>query len=145
MVIGVLMGFNVDAQQKRMSESQDASIGVRISSLRDSYLGITFQQNLQKGRLEALLERLDNSLLVTALWEYQQQINGSDFYWYPGAGLHLGGYREGISFGIDLIAGLEYQFPKAPFVLSFDIKPHFPLTSERKEGISTGLSFRYRF
>lgn len=136
-------GFSQDG--RKTSKSVDTNIGIRLSSLQDSYFGLTFQQNLGTGRIETLLERFDNGLMVTALWEFQQQFGSSNFYWYPGAGLHLGGYKEGISFGIDLIAGIEYRFPDAPFILSLDLKPHFPLTSERKEGISTGLSFRYRF
>lgn len=142
---GLMLSLSAYSQKGGKSASDMTTLGIRLSSLKDSYFGITLQQTLNMGRVEALLERFDHSLMVTALWEYQQQIKGSEFYWYPGAGVHLGGYREGISFGIDLIAGIEYHFPKAPFILSLDVKPHFPLVSERKEGLSTGLSFRYRF
>ena len=140
-----LMQFVYAQSGNKLAISGETNIGIRLSSLKDSYFGLTIQQGLNFGRIEALLERFDNGLMVTALWEYQKQFGSTDLYWYPGAGLHFGGYRESISFGIDLIAGIEYRFPDAPFLLSLDLKPHFPLTSERREGISTGLSFRYRF
>ena len=146
LLLGILIiQFSQAQSSGKLSITGDTNIGIRLSSLKDSYFGLTLQQELNIGRIEAPLERFGDGLLVTALWEYPRQIGNSDFYGYPGGGIHFGGYKESFTFGIDLIAGVEYRFPSSPFILSLDVKPHFPLTSERKEGISTGLSFRYKF
>ncbi len=91
---------------------------------------------------------------LTGLYEYQQPLPGAPgLDWYLGLGAHLGNvyYKDydGGRFllGGDLIAGLEYVFPTAPFAISLDWKPSFNFTNDYNDYWYAGLalSLRYTF
>ena len=91
---------------------------------------------------------------LTGLYEYQQPIpNAPGLDWYVGLGAHIGGvYKDkpsggGFLIGADLIGGIEYVFPQAPFNVSLDWKPSFNFTNDYNDYWYSGfaLSLRYTF
>lgn len=104
--------------------------------------------------LEGILSFSPNYFQLTGLYEYQQPIaNAPGLDWFVGAGAHLGSVHkknyDGGRFlaGLDLIAGLEYTFPSAPFNISLDWKPTFNFTNAYNDYWYAGLalSLRYTF
>lgn len=103
---------------------------------------------------EGLLSVSPRYFQLTGIYEYQQPLPGAPgLDWYVGLGAHLGNvyYKnyDGGRFllGADLIGGLEYAFPTAPFVVSLDWKPSFNFTNDYNDYWFAGLalSLRYRF
>ncbi len=92
---------------------------------------------------------------LTGLYEYQQPIPGAPgLDWYVGLGAHIGGihkdrdhYSSSFLLGADLIGGIEYVFPSAPFNISLDWKPSFNFTNSYNDYWFSGfaLSLRYTF
>ncbi|MGI6074057.1 MAG: hypothetical protein ACOYEA_05405 [Fermentimonas sp.] len=91
---------------------------------------------------------------VSGLYEYQQSVpDAPGLDWYLGIGGHLGAIHKdkpdsgNALVGMDLIAGIEYIFPSAPFNISLDWKPSFNFTNDYNDYWYSGfaLSLRYRF
>jgi hypothetical protein len=92
---------------------------------------------------------------LTGLYEYRQPVAGTPgLDWYAGLGAHIGGihknknrYSNSFLLGADLIGGIEYTFPQAPFNISLDWKPSFNFTNSYNDYWYRGfaLSVRYTF
>ncbi|MDD3789283.1 MAG: hypothetical protein PHO94_11410 [Petrimonas sp.] len=105
--------------------------------------------------LDGILSFSPNYFQLTGLYEYQQPIAGAPgLDWFVGLGAHLGAinknkdqYSSALLLGGDLIAGLEYAFPTAPFTVGLDWKPSFNFTNNYNDYWYAGfaLSIRYTF
>jgi hypothetical protein len=107
--------------------------------------GLTYKQFFTDVEaFEGILGIWPNALGITGLYEkYVPFGNVEGLNWYFGGGAHLSigtgklyyyqregnryyTYRRnypGLAIGLDGIVGAEYKIPKAPFAISFDIKP----------------------
>lgn len=104
---------------------------------------------------EFILSASPRYFQLTGLYEYQQPVPGApNLDWYVGLGAHIGGihyhkdyYDSAFLLGADLIGGLEYVFPGAPFNISLDWKPSFNFTNDYNDYWYSGfaLSLRYTF
>lgn len=104
---------------------------------------------------EFILAASSNYFMLTGLYEYQQPVPGAPgLDWFVGVGAHLGGihrhrdlYDNAFLIGADLIGGVEYIFPSAPFNISLDWKPAFNFTNSYNDFWFNGfaLSLRYTF
>lgn len=103
---------------------------------------------------EGILSASPYYFQITGLYEYQQPMQGAPgLDWFVGVGAHLGSvydkkYRGSKALvGADLIAGLEYVFPTAPFNVTLDWKPTFNFLNSYNDYWFAGLalSFRYTF
>jgi hypothetical protein len=106
--------------------------------------------------VEGIMSFSPHAFKLTGLYQYQQPFLDIDnFDWYVGAGLHLGSITDkskqkgdhAFLFGADLIVGVEYVFPAAPFSLSLDWKPSFSFTNNFNDYwfYGFGVSLRYTF
>ena len=104
--------------------------------------------------VEGLLYFSKNYFVLTGLYEYQQPLPGAPgLDWYVGIGAHLGSLhgkvkKEHKSYflaGADLIGGLEYTFPTAPFNVSLDWKPSFNFVNDYNDGWYYGLALSLRY
>lgn len=96
-----------------------------------------------------------NYFQLTGLYEYQQPVpDVRGLEWYLGLGGHIGAihkhkerYDGTFLIGADLIGGIEYIFPQAPFTISLDWKPSINFTQSYNDYWYSGfaLSLRYRF
>ncbi|MEA5129098.1 MAG: hypothetical protein VB074_13030 [Proteiniphilum sp.] len=96
-----------------------------------------------------------NYFQATGLYEYQQPVpDVRGLEWYLGLGGHIGGihkhkdrYDGTFLIGADLIGGIEYTFPQAPFNISLDWKPSINFTQSYNDYWYSGfaLSLRYTF
>jgi len=109
---------------------------------------------------------------LTALYEMHNPLPGvPGMDWFLGAGAHVGyfggayygyygytgtgyydsngvwhatGYRNYyLSLGIDVIAGVEYQFEDFPFTLGFDVKPQFDVFGRGRHYGDIAFTLRY--
>ncbi len=137
-------------------EPYKAALGARLGN----YLGLTFKYNFnEKSALEILGETRRKSAFLTGLYEYHIGFNAVDgLRLYLGGGAHVGyanvyfindvtGTRHStVIGGLDLIAGLEYTFERAPINLSFDYKPGMYYWDKvRFTDNNFALSIRYCF
>ncbi len=104
--------------------------------------------------LEGILSFSPHSFQITGLYEYQQPFqNAPGLDWFVGLGAHLGGVHDKnhddgrFLAGVDLIGGVEYTFPAAPFNVTLDWKPSFNMSNSYNDYWFAGLalSLRYTF
>lgn len=132
------------------------------------FIGSLTEKN--NNAVEVLVVTLYKGILITTLYERHNPIYFSDklkgFNWYYGAGLHTGtflynpntckdkgNYDRIISFGADLVLGLEYEiqnaFPhlRVPLSAGFDLKPYYDLIGGQcsKNYFFYSLSLKYVF
>lgn len=95
--------------------------------------------------LEGIVSLRWGGVIVTALYEWQEQSNVENLQWYAGLGIHTGVHgRQNvfrpdneanselqIGLGMDLVGGIEYVFDGIPIVISADYKPAFYFTGKR--------------
>lgn len=97
---------------------------------------------------------------LTGLYQRQREIGSEGrWFWYYGAGLHLGVHRRSndrplenprfdqkhVNVGIDLIAAFGYSFSDLPLQLTLDFKPALTFTAEENLDETFGLTARWRF
>ena len=110
--------------------------------------------------VEGILSFSPNDFRITGLYQFQQPFLAVDnLDWFVGAGAHIGSLtREyqrrnnldhAFLFGANLVGGIEYVFPTAPFSATLDWKPSFTFTNATNTGrhwfVSFALSVRYTF
>ena len=133
------------------AQSYKTAFGARIGY--DS--GITLKHFFAPASaFEGILSASPHYFQLTGLYEYQQPLPGAPgLDWYVGLGAHIGNvyhkdHHDGsFLLGADLLAGLEYAFPTAPFAISLDWKPSFNFTNDYNDYWFAGLalSLRYTF
>ena len=90
-------------------------------------------------------EHYNNTLVVTGLYEWQNEIREiPNLSWFIGLGAHVG-VGDGVWLGGDGIIGLEYKIKPAPFAVSLDWKPAFNIVGGGFYGDEVALSIRYTF
>lgn len=109
--------------------------------------------------VEGILNFRWDGVIITGLYEWQNRLpNAQGFDYYLGLGGHIGFFDDydwdddddyddddtATIVGIDLIVGLEYTFPKAPFTIGLDYKPAFNLIGDNRVW-ADGLALNLRF
>lgn len=146
-----------------LSEAQEKAIGIRLGAP----YGLSFKlYKNQNTALEVIVSsnHFDRGLFLTGLYEKSQTAfneNGLDFFY--GIGGHIGFFQGGfyrssyygkdyysypgsfVTIGIDLIAGLEYKIPNAPFTIGVDVKPTIEIFHPVSGFLDGGITFRYIF
>lgn len=123
-------------------QSYSSSVGLRLS-----YGGLaSYKQAINdENFLEGMVSVRWNGFVARGLFEWQNPLNTKNFFWYGGAGIHLGAHGRNnvfqpesgsnkiiqINLGMDLIGGVEYVFENFPLVVSADYKPAFSFTGTR--------------
>ena len=99
---------------------------------------------------------------LTGVLVFQQPIRvrsvGGKFYYFYGAGLHIGRGRNSTELfeenpiiltenGLDATIGLEFVSRKVPFNFAIDFTPYynFKRITTHNEWVNIGISMRYRF
>ncbi len=134
------------------AQGYNTGVGVRLGY--DS--GLTLKHFFAPSNAaEFILSASPNYFQLTGLYEYQKPLPGApNLYWYLGIGAHLGNIYSKkyhgdnrLLVGADLIAGLEFVFPQAPFTVSLDWKPAFNFTNDYNDNwyYPLALSLRYTF
>lgn len=137
------LGFsNLHAQE------YDLAIGFRAGSAN----GLTLKQFISdQVALEGMVLYRKGGARATVLMEAHFPI-ADDLSIIFGGGGHVGftsstftetRYTQ-FAAGVDLIAGLEYVFPRSPFAISFDLKPSLELISTPQiSGNNAGVTLKY--
>ena len=147
-----IVGILVTAFTATLSaQNYQTGFGVRLGY--DN--GLTLKHFMSpSSAFEGILSASPHHFQLTGLYEYQQPVPGApNLDWYVGLGAHLGNiYKKDwagdkLIIGGDLIAGLEYAFPSAPFTASLDWKPSFNFVGDWNDYWYAGfaLSLRYTF
>ena len=134
------------------AQNYNSAFGVRLGW--DS--GLTLKRFIAPASAtEFILSASPHHFQLTGLYEYQQAVPGApNLDWYLGLGAHLGAihkdkdkYENALLLGADLIGGIEYIFPNAPFTASLDWKPAINFTNKYNDFWYNGfaLSLRYTF
>jgi len=109
--------------------------------------------------IEGIVAGRWGGILITALYEFDNEFNTPGFNWYYGAGGHVGiwntpkhaswwveGDVSSPIIGVDAVLGIEYTFPEFPLSISLDWKPAFNLIGYTGVWADSGaFSIRYVF
>ncbi len=132
------------------AQSYNTAFGVRLGY--DS--GLTLKHYFAPASAgEAILSASPHWFQLTGLYEYHQPIpDAPGLDWYVGLGAHLGGihkdrdhYNSAFLIGADLIGGIEYVFPRAPFNVSLDWKPSFNFSQSYNDYWYSGFALSLRY
>ena len=132
------------------AQNYNTGIGVRLGY--DS--GLTYKNFFtNSSAFEGILSISPNYFQLVGLYEYQRPLEGVDnLDWYLGLGAHIGGihhhkdkYDNAFLIGADIIGGLEYTFPEAPFAISLDWKPSFNFTNDYNDYWYSGFALTLRY
>ena len=131
------------------AQNYNTGVGARVGF----FNGITVKHFLSPSNaLEGIVNFRWGGAIVTGLYEWQQPIPGAPgLDYFLGVGAHVGffdSYKwdESAStvIGADVIAGLEYTFPTAPFTIGLDYKPAFNIIGDNHiwaDGLALSLRF----
>lgn len=131
------------------AQNYNTGIGARVGF----FNGITLKHFLSPNNaLEGIVNFRWGGAIVTGLYEWQQPIPGAPgLDYFLGVGAHIGffdSYKWDDStstvVGADVIAGLEYTFPTAPFTIGLDYKPAFNIIGDNHiwaDGLALSLRF----
>lgn len=132
------------------AQNYKTGIGVRLGY--DS--GLTLKNFFSPASaFEGILSASPHYFQLTGLYEYQQPLSGApNLDWYLGLGAHLGNIYDKhyagdnkLLLGADLIAGLEYIFPQAPFTISLDWKPSINFVNNYNDYWYAGFALSLRY
>lgn len=143
----VAMTSTISAQNYR------TGIGARVGF----FNGLTVKHFVnQNNAVEGILNFRWDGVIITGLYEWQNPLpNAQGFEYYLGLGGHIGFFDDyewdddddddsATIVGLDLIIGLEYTFPTAPFTIGLDYKPAFNFIGDNHVW-ADGLALNLRF
>ena len=151
-VAGLLIAAFTIFTSTLSAQSYKSAFGIRLGYEN----GLTLKHFMApSSAAEFLLSVSPRHFHLTGMYEYQQPVpDAPGLDWYVGIGAHIGSiyhdrdrYKSAFLIGADLIGGLEYTFPRAPFCLSLDWKPAFNFSNDYNDYWYSGfaLSLRYTF
>ena len=131
------------------AQNYNTGIGARLGF----FNGITVKHFVSPSNaLEGIVNFRWGGAIITGMYEWQKPIPtapGLDYY--LGVGAHVGFFDkykwdndQSTIVGADVVAGLEYTFPTAPFTIGLDYKPAFNLIGDNHiwvDGVALNLRF----
>lgn len=136
------------------AQNYRTGIGARVGF----FNGLTVKHFVNRNNaVEGILNFRWDGVIITGLYEWQYQLpNAQGFEYYLGVGGHIGIFDDyewddddddddaSTIVGLDLIIGLEYTFPQAPFTIGLDYKPAFNFIGDNRVW-ADGLALNLRF
>lgn len=146
LLAGILLAFTASMN----AQSYKTGIGAKLGF----YNGITVKHFVTPSTaLEGIAQFRWGGAIITGLYEWQQPIySAPGLDYYVGAGAHVGFFDKqkykwaetSSVLGVDVVVGLEYTFPTAPFTIGLDYKPAFNLIGDTHIwGDGLGMSLRF--
>lgn len=151
LIAGILLAFATTIS----AQNYKTGIGARLGF----FNGLTVKHFVSPNNaVEGILNFRWDGVIVTGLYEWQNPLpNARGFDYFLGIGGHVGffddyhwkkhEYEHGdrsTVVGLDLILGLEYTFPTAPFTVGLDYKPAFNFIGDNHIW-ADGLALNIRF
>lgn len=133
------------------AQSYNTGIGARVGF----FNGVTVKHFISPNNaLEGIVNFRWGGAIITGLYEWQQPIaSAPGLDYYLGVGAHVGFFDKNdykwddassTVVGADLVVGLEYTFPTAPFSIGLDYKPAFNFIGDNHiwaDGVALNLRF----
>ena len=132
------------ASSELLAQKYGTSAGVRFGNER---YGLNVRQRLlPRLTTEFMVEFEPDAYQFTFLPKYHLPLIGAGFNFYVGMGAHLGGLKDyGLTYGWDLITGLEWKIPAVPLTVSADIKPAYHMQHAEWFEFPAAISVNYVF
>ncbi len=159
-ILGAFLLIGKSSKAQDYTPNYQFALGLKFGGYENGISGKYFMD--KSTSLEGILGFRDHGLVVTGLYELNQQAFGVEgFRFYYGIGAHIGAVGAGyyrrfngdnvfynnsqILLGIDGVIGLEYVIPKSPIAVSLDLNPRIELATGPFFDIAPGLGVKYCF
>jgi hypothetical protein len=145
-------------EEENLQDFYRTGVGVRLGW---PVAAFTLKHFIKKGTaFEFIAAPQFGGASLTILAERHHETRRPGMYWYYGAGADIGTYRadsfrdydgdyygddeqQVISFGLDLIMGMEAKIHNTPFSIGFDLKPHVALHNPGGSIVEGAITFKY--
>ncbi len=143
----LLAVFSHQASAQATGPHYKSAIGAKVWPFAANFK--TFVGN--RDRAVELLAYFNNGFRVTGLYEFHTDLTTQgNLKLYVGFGGHAGYYtktgdKDGMTLGVDGVAGLDYKFNKIPLNLALDWQPSFEFITPSTgfQGNRGGLAVRF--
>ena len=141
-------------QTAHAQRSYNTSIGLRLGNTSGITIkGFVSDRLALEGIISTRFWSLNRgNVMFTGLLEWHFPIgNIQGFNWFIGGGVHVGIYTNnnnqtgGTYAGLDIIGGIEYTLPDAPFTFQADLKPTIQVVGGFLWFGDLAVSVRYAF
>ena len=122
--------LSTSSQAQNSFNDKGLTAGFRMGGNYSSWFGFSLRLNTESGSGELILTPENDRIVLTGLLCFQDKIGGSlkRLSYYYGLGTHVGIQSNAVPvIGADAIAGVEYDIPNIPFLVSIDMKPGLDL------------------
>ena len=120
----------MSASSQSNFENNGLTPGLRMGSNYSTWFGFSLRLNTDDLSGEFILTPENHRITLTGLLAIQENIGGSidGLSYFYGLGAHAGIQSNAVPLiGADAIAGVEYDIPGLPLLVSLDIKPALDL------------------
>ena len=146
------------SDEENLQDFYSTGVGLRVGW---PVAAVTFKHFIkERTALELIAAPQFGGASLTVLAERHHPTRRPGIYWYYGAGADIGTYRadefrdydgdyygdggnQVISFGIDLIMGMEAKVHNTPFSIGFDLKPHVALHNPGGSILEGAITLKY--
>ncbi|MBK6264154.1 hypothetical protein JKA74_03820 [Marivirga sp. S37H4] len=124
------------------SQKYGTAAGIRFG---EKQFGISLrQQIIKQTTAELMVEFGADEVQATLLPKYHINIIGKGLNLYLGVGAHVGNLKDfGMTYGVDMMAGLELKLPAIPITISADFKPAYHFQHEDWFALPGAFSIHY--
>lgn len=172
LILAIMGSLMISAAHGQEDEHENAPGLPEVENLQDFYrtgvgfrvgwpvVAVTVKHFIQKRTaLEFIAAPQFGGASLTVLAERHHATRRPGMYWYYGAGADIGTYRgdsfrdyEGeyyedeehvVSYGIDLVMGMEAKIHETRFSLGFDLKPHIALHNPGGSILEGAITLKY--
>jgi hypothetical protein len=124
--------FSLNAHSQNLLIENGITPGLRMGATYENWYSFSARKNFRGGSAEVILTPSKGRFIITGLYalQFPMDIDVDGFSYFYGVGGHVGIQGNAAPIiGVDAIAGIEYDIPGFPLLVSIDAKPGFDVIS----------------
>jgi hypothetical protein len=142
--------FSFSSQSQNVFIDNGITPGLRMGSSYTNWYSFSARKNFRGGSAEVILTPAPDRFVITGIYglQFPLDVDIDGFSYFYGVGAHVGIQGNAAPIlGVDAIAGIEYDIPDFPLLISLDFKPGFDVVSSNIGFLwgQGGVTARYVF